>query len=92
MEITSNSTMGFDVYLKLTESEARALDALVGYGHKAFLEVFYKHMGECYMKPNEKGLISLFESVRDKVPAHLSRIDKTRKTFQENNPNRDQKE
>lgn len=87
METTSNSVMEFNVYLKLTEVEARALDALVGYGHKEFLNVFYEKLGRHYMEPNEKGLISLFESVRREIPRHLSRIDKTRETFKLNNPN-----
>lgn len=87
MEITSNSVMEFGIYLKLTESEARAFDALVGYGHKEFLKVFYEHLGRAYMEPHELGLVSLFESVRGKIPQHLSRIDETRKKFQELNPN-----
>ena len=79
--------MAFEVNLKLTESEARALDALVGYGFKSFLEVFYKNLGKHYMEPHEKGLQNLFDTVRDNMPKHLSRIDKTRKTFLDNNPN-----
>jgi hypothetical protein len=81
MEVTSNSVMGFNVFMKLTESEARALDALVGYGFKETIKVFYEHLGTSYMKPHEKGLESLFDSVRKEIPRHLSRIDKTRKGF-----------
>lgn len=88
MEVTSNSTMGFNVYLKLTESEARALDALVGYGFDAFIKVFYAHMGKHYMQPHEDGLKSLFESVRAEIPKHLNRINKTREIFKSENPNK----
>lgn len=87
MEITSNSTMGFEVYLRLSESEARALDALTAYGYKEFIKVFYEHLGKNYMQPHERGLQSLFESVKAEIPKHLSRIDKARKVFQESNPN-----
>jgi hypothetical protein len=83
MEVTSNSVMQFNVFLKLTEEEARALDALVGYGFKPFLKVFYEHLGKSYMEPHEKGCQSLFNHVRSQIPQHLSRIDVTRKAFNE---------
>lgn len=88
MKATSNSTMGFEVYLQVSEVEARALDALVGYGYDDFLKVFYQHLGKHYMQPHEAGLKSLFETVRAEIPKHLSRIDKTREAFKENNPNK----
>lgn len=53
-----------NVTIVLSESEAAALDAIVGYGDDAFLEVFYNHMGKSYLKPHEEGLRSLFRSVR----------------------------
>ena len=60
--INSQSIMEFHVVIKITESEARALEALVGYGFKPFRDTFYKHMGEHYMKPHEKGLEALFDT------------------------------
>ncbi len=86
MEATSNSVMEFRLFMKLTEDEARALNALTVYGHKAFLEVFYEKLGKAYMENHEKGLVSLFESIKSEIPIHLSRIDKARQAFQENNP------
>ncbi len=53
------------VVMELTEAEAGALDALVGYGVEPFLKAFYKEMGEAYLKPYEKGLRSLFQSIRE---------------------------
>ena len=87
MKAKSNSVMGFEVFLQLTEAETRALNSLTVYGHKSFLEMFYKHLGEGYLMPHEEGLISLFESIGQQLPKHISRIDKTRKVFKENNPN-----
>ena len=48
-EIAKNVELNFQVTLKLTETEALALDALVGYGLRQFLDVFYKHMGRAYL-------------------------------------------
>jgi hypothetical protein len=67
--------------LRLTESELRALDALVGYGADAFIKVFYEHMGKHYMQPHEGGLRSLFEMVREQVPTILRRTDAAREAF-----------
>lgn len=83
MTATSQSTMEFTVLMKLTEGEARALDALVSYGHKAFLEVFYEKLGRHYMQPYEKDLISLFDSIHSNIPKHLQKIDKARKVFEQ---------
>jgi len=80
--------MEFTVHLTLSESEARALDALTSYGIKAFLETFYKHLGQDCLKPYEDGLTSLFSSIDSQLPPHLKRIDNTRKLFQEQNPNK----
>ena len=73
-----------EVTLVLTEDEAKALDALVGYGHKIFLEVFYTHLGKAYLQPHERGLKSLFESVRTgegSVSNFLKRIHDARDVF-----------
>ncbi|QCG94287.1 hypothetical protein E6C67_08345 [Azospirillum sp. TSA2s] len=65
----------------LSEDEAAALDALAGYGTDAFLKVFYKEMGEAYLRPHEAGLRSLFASVRSHVPTVLERARTARKAF-----------
>ncbi len=49
--------------IELNENEVRALDALAGYGVDNFIALFYKHMGEHYLKPHEAGLRSFLESV-----------------------------
>ena len=73
-----------EVTLVLSEDEAKALDALVGYGHKSFLEVFYAHLGKAYLQPHERGLKSLFESVRTgegSVSNFLKRLHDARDVF-----------
>lgn len=52
------------ITIQMSEDEAAALDALAGYGVDAFLKVFYEHLGQAYLKPHERGLRSLFESVQ----------------------------
>lgn len=72
------------IVLHLTEAEAHALDALVGYGFKTFIEVFYKHLGKSYLEPYEAGLRSLFESVRNgeaSVSYFLRKAEEARAVF-----------
>lgn len=75
----------FKVFLELNEVEARALDALVGYGYddfekffEEFVEQFYSKLGKHYMVPYKEGLRSLFESVRDNLCPQLRQIDHAR--------------
>lgn len=49
--------------ISLNGDELSALDALAGYGVDEFIELFYKHMGEHYLKPHENGLRSFLNSV-----------------------------
>jgi len=69
------------VNLEISETEARALSALIGYGIDPFKKVFYEKLGETYMKPHEKGLESLFSSIQEQVVPTLSKIDKIKNGF-----------
>jgi hypothetical protein len=80
-EIAAKPTVTLKIVIALTESEARALDALVGYGDDAFVKAFYERLGEGYMKDHEGGLRSLFKSVREFMPGLLSRTNAARKSF-----------
>ncbi len=80
-KVIQQSDVQLSVLLKLSEPEARALDALVGYGFDSFIKVFYEHLGKHYMEPHEAGLRSLFESVRKEIPPVLGRADKARLAF-----------
>ena len=80
-KINSLSTMEFQVTLKLNEKEARALEAIAGYGSKEFLNCFYEHLGKHYLQPNETGVISLFSTIKEELPKHLSKFDKCREKW-----------
>lgn len=75
-------TVRFEVKLTLAESEARALDALVGYGTDEFLACFYKHMGKAYLSPHEHGLRSLFAAIKAQLVPELSTVDRARKAIE----------
>lgn len=75
MELKPKIKIEYELTLQLNETEARALDALVGYGHEAFLKVFYEKLGKSYMQPHEKGLISLFDAIKGQVPEQLRFVD-----------------
>lgn len=67
------------VTIVLSEVEARALEALAGYGDDKFLEMFYKHLGTSYLQKHEAGLRSLFNSARGDVARILGAADNRRK-------------
>ncbi len=75
-----------EVTLKLDEGEARALEALMGYGVEDFIKVFYEHLGKHYLSPYEDGLRRLFSSnTRAVLNAVLSRKDKATAAFTDKN-------
>lgn len=75
--------MGLEVVLIISESEARALDALAGYGDDAFIKQFYEHLGKHYMEPHEKGLRLFLKTIREGsgIGSVLSRMDDARQVF-----------
>lgn len=75
--------MDFQVILKLTESEARALDAITAYGTKEFLDTFYKHLGKSALEPYEDGIKSLFETIKENLPRHFKKMDMCRDIWRE---------
>jgi hypothetical protein len=79
--ITQQPVVQVEGTFTLTESEMRALDAMVGYGEDAFLKVFYEKLGRAYMQPHEAGLRSLFKTVSANVPAILGRAKRAREAF-----------
>lgn len=80
-KITERPTISLQVDFTVTESEARALDGLAGYGDDAFVKVFYHHLGKAYMEKHEQGLRLFLKSVRDFIPPLLSRVDEAREMF-----------
>lgn len=75
-KLEGRASINVAIVMVLSEAEAAALDALAGYGVEPFLEVFYKHLGESYLKPYESGLRSLFESVRSGPASVSGTLDK----------------
>jgi hypothetical protein len=76
-----NPKVAFETQLTLSESETRALDALAGYGADEFIQRFYSHLGETYMKSHEQGLRDFLGSIRGQLPVQLAKIDAARKSL-----------
>lgn len=70
-----------EIHFVLNETEAKALDALAGYGTDNFLKCFYTHMGKAYLEPHERGLRSLFEKIKD-LAKPIDEIEAMRKKMQ----------
>lgn len=85
-ELRASANVVGTVTFTVTEEEARALDALVGYGDDAFLRVFYEKLGQSYMRPHEAGLRSLFKRVRADMPFILDRFNAARTAFRSSRP------
>lgn len=80
-KIVQRANVDLSLTFTVNESEARALDAMTGYGADAFVTAFYEHLGESYMKKHEAGLRSFLKAIRDEVPFILCRVDKAREAF-----------
>lgn len=79
--IEGRPKIDLEVALIINESEARALDALVGYGTDSFLKAFYEKLGEAYMKQHESGLRSFFAAVKENIPFLLAKLDESKSVF-----------
>ena len=77
-KLISKPTVSLELQLSISEGEARALDAIIGYGAEPFLKVFKEKLGSCYIEGHEKDVVSLFESLRSILPGVLSRADSAR--------------
>lgn len=80
-KIAQRASIEASAVFTVDEEEMRALDALVGYGFKSFIETFKKHMGESYMRGHEDGLQRFFESIRGHIPSILQRANDAREVF-----------
>lgn len=80
-EIKQHGHVTAEMTIKISEAEARALDALSGYGDDAFIKHFKENLGTAYMRDHEAGLREFLSSVRGCVSGFLSRIDKARAAF-----------
>ena len=80
-KVTARPKLDLIVNFAVNESEARALDALVGYGDDAFIQVFYEKLGKAYMQDHEQGLRKFFKSIRGQMPTILARMRQAREAF-----------
>lgn len=84
VKAVSNIAVDYKIHLVLSEEEARAFHAIVGYGPDQFVKWFYRNLGKHYLQPHEKAMRSLFDTVRNTLPMELHKIDKMKKFVQEN--------
>ncbi|QHJ81343.1 MAG: hypothetical protein [Bacteriophage sp.] len=80
-KITQQPTVSVEATFTVNEIELRALDALAGYGDDAFIKMFYKDLGNHYMKPYEAGLREFLTSIRTLAGPIIRRTDAARKEF-----------
>lgn len=76
-KISANASakVDFSITFTLTKGEAKALEAIAGYGADAFLEVFYQ-LGTSYLKPYETEMRNLFSRISIELPKEISKISK----------------
>lgn len=77
-ETCVKAVLDVKVTFTIDEEEARALDAVAGYGEDAFIKAFYKVLGKAYMSDHEHGLRRFLGSIRSVVNPALSLVDQAR--------------
>ena len=82
-EAKNKLTMEFSTTLTLNEKEIHALEAIVGYGEKAFLELFKTTCGQAYIRGAEDGVKSLFYAISTQVAPMHAEIQKAKKLLLE---------
>lgn len=80
MKSSVESSISAQVYLVLSEFEARALLAITAYGVDAFIDCFFKNLGKAYLEDHVDGLKALFKSIGP-IEVELKKIDKAREGF-----------
>jgi hypothetical protein len=80
-KITERPNVGMTMVFTVDEGEARALDALAGYGDDAFIEIFYEQLGKAYMEKHEADLRRFLRSIHEQVPGYLRLLDEARDVF-----------
>lgn len=80
-KVKPTADIDLQITFTINEKEARALEALVGYGDDAFIDAFFEKLGRTYMRPHTAGLISFFAAVRVSVLGPLRRVDEAREVY-----------
>lgn len=81
IEIKPTAIVEFKVVIELTENEARAWDAIVGYGWEAFEKIFKEHLGKHYMQPYTADAKRMFETTSRDMGYQFHAIEEVRKTM-----------
>jgi len=79
----SQATVSFSINLNLTLGQAKALDAIVGYGPDLFVKWFYQTHGKSYLKPHEQDMRELFSVCKNELGNEISKIETAKKTINE---------
>lgn len=87
IKLKSATQVDIKIHLVLSEDEARALEAICGYGPDQFVKWFYKNLGKFYLQPHETAMRSLFDTVRSELPKQLRKADEVKKTLNNLNSN-----
>jgi len=80
-KVRTTAALTGTINITLTEGEARALEAIVGYGSDVFVKWFYKNCGQHYLKPHEEAMRSLFKVLWAELPKQLRKFDDARAVF-----------
>lgn len=80
-EVVQKPSMEFSVNIQLTENEARAWDAIVGYGWDAFIQVFEEKLGKHYIRPYKADAERMFKETRTVIGQQLYGIEQVRKAI-----------
>ena len=78
-EIKASLSLDIKITLEMTLDEAIALKEITGYGVDAFLEGYYKQLGKHYLQPHEKGVRSLFNTIKENLPHKIGNANKIMK-------------
>lgn len=75
--------VGLSINISLTLGEAKALDAIAGYGTDEFLKVFYPSMGKAYLEPYESDMREFFIKIREQLSIEISTVERVEKQIKE---------
>ena len=81
-KLTARPRLDIEIQFTINEIEARALDALAGYGEDSFIKAFYEKLGKAYMAKHEAGLRSFLSTIRNEMAGPLAKMDDARKYFE----------
>lgn len=80
-KITAAPRLDFRATLEIDEGEARFLDAIIGYGGQALIDVVKKHLGTAYIRDHEAAGLRFCETARQQLGTVLYQFEDARKVF-----------